>query len=405
MDITSRFLKYVSFYTASDEESASQSSTERQKALAAYLADELRSIGIDNAYMDKTGNVYGFLPSNCGSDDALGFLAHMDTSPAAPGENVKPRVIEYTGGDIRLGPDAVTSEAKFECLKNYVGKRLIVTDGTTLLGADDKAGIAEIVSAAEYLIAHPEIPRRPLAIAFTPDEEIGRGTDTFDLSAFRAKQAYTLDGGALGELEYECFNAASATLRVKGVNIHPGSAKNKMKNASLMAADFISRMPAAETPAHTEGYEGFYHLCEMKGDENEAVLKWIIRDHDRDKFEARKAFMADLAAFMDRVYGGGFTLETRDSYYNMRSLIEDGHMDLVENAKKAFLAEGVEPKIVAIRGGTDGAMLTYKGLPCPNLSVGGENFHGVHEFACVEDMETMVKVAVRLATVGIMNKE
>ena len=399
MDITSRFLKYVSFYTASDEDSPTQPSTARQKALASYLAEELRGLGIENAYADGTGNVYAYLPSNCGSEDALGLIAHMDTSPAAPGENVKPRVIEYAGGDIVLGGDTVTGEATFENLKNYVGKHLIVTDGTTLLGADDKAGVAEIVTAAEYLLAHPEIKRRPLAIAFTPDEEIGRGTDAFDLAAFRAKQAYTLDGGTLGELEYECFNAAAATVRVRGVNIHPGSAKDKMKNAALMAADFISRMPAAETPAHTEGYEGFYHLCEMKGDENEAVLKWIIRDHDRAKFEARKAFMTDLAAFMDRTYGGGFTVEIKDSYYNMRQLIEDGHMDLVENAKNAFLAEGVAPKIVAIRGGTDGAMLTYKGLPCPNLSVGGENFHGVHEFACVEDMETMVRVAVRLLTV------
>ncbi|MBQ6022964.1 MAG: peptidase T, partial [Clostridia bacterium] len=286
----------------------------------------------------------------------------------------------------------------FPNLKAYTGKHLIVTDGTTLLGADDKAGVAEIVTALETLLQSPGIRRKNVAVAFTPDEEIGRGTDNFDLSAFRAKEAYTVDGGTLGELEYECFNAAAATLTVKGVNIHPGSAKNKMKNAALMAADFISRMPAAQTPAHTEGYEGFYHLCEMKGDESNAALKWIVRDHDREKFERRKAFMQKLTDYMNEVYGGGFTLTLKDSYYNMRELIEDGHMDLIENAKAAFEKAGVTPKIVAIRGGTDGAMLTYKGLPCPNLSVGGENFHGVHEFACVEDMETMVRVIVRLAS-------
>ncbi len=395
MNVTERFLKYVSFHTTSDEDSPAQPSTERQKALAGALAEELRGMGIE-ARAEDTGCVYAFLPANCETDANIGFISHIDTSPSAPGDGIRPRTVLYTGGDIDLG-GAVTREKDFSCLKNYVGKRLIVTDGTTLLGADDKAGVAEIVSMAEYLLSHPEIRRKNIAIAFTPDEEIGRGTDAFDFSLFRAKEAYTVDGGALGEIEYECFNAAAATLTVKGVNIHPGSAKNKMKNASLMAADFISRMPAAETPAHTEQYEGFYHLCEMRGDESGAVLKWIVRDHDREKFEARKRFMQDLTDYMNRACGGGFTLELKDSYYNMRALIEDGHMDLVENAKAAFAAEGVQPVIKAIRGGTDGAMLTYKGLPCPNLSVGGENFHGVNEFACVEDMETMVRVLVQLA--------
>ena len=398
MDLTERFLKYVSFPTASDEESELTPSTPRQLALAEYLADELSGLGLEVKFDRASGCVYGYLPGNGGSDGAIGFISHMDTSPSAPGENIKPRVIAYSGGDIELGNGVVTSEKDFPNLKAYTGKHLIVTDGTTLLGADDKAGVAEIVTALETLLQSPGIRRKNVAVAFTPDEEIGRGTDNFDLSAFRAKEAYTVDGGTLGELEYECFNAAAATLTVKGVNIHPGSAKNKMKNAALMAADFISRMPAAQTPAHTEGYEGFYHLCEMKGDESNAALKWIVRDHDREKFERRKAFMQKLTDYMNEVYGGGFTLTLKDSYYNMRELIEDGHMDLIENAKAAFEKAGVPPKIVAIRGGTDGAMLTYKGLPCPNLSVGGENFHGVHEFACVEDMETMVRVIVRLAS-------
>ena len=396
MDIIERFLKYVSFPTASDEDSEAVPSTARQLKLGEALAEELTQLGLQTAFDRTTGCVYGLLPANCETEQTIGFIAHMDTSPAAPGENIRPRVIEYAGGDIDLGA-AVTREKDFPQLKEYVGKHLIVTDGTTLLGADDKAGVAEIVTAVETLLARPEIRRKNIAVAFTPDEEVGRGTDHFDLQAFRAAEAYTVDGGSLGELEYECFNAAAAKVTVKGVNIHPGSAKNKMKNAALMAADFIARMPAAETPAHTEGYEGFYHLCEIKGDEMGAVMKWIIRDHDRDKFEARKAFMTDLTAYMNRVYGNCFTLELKDSYYNMRALIEDGHMDLVNNAKAAFLKAGVTPKIVAIRGGTDGAMLTYKGLPCPNLSVGGENFHGVHEFACVEDMRKMTEVISLLA--------
>ena len=398
MELIERFLKYVSFPTASDEESEATPSTARQLALGEYLAQELTSLGLETAFDRAAGCVYGFLPANCDTDEAIGFISHMDTSPAAPGENISPRVIAYGGGDIALGNGIVTREKEFANLKNYKGKHLIVTDGSTLLGADDKAGVAEIVTAVETLLANPDIKRKNIAVAFTPDEEVGRGTDNFDLSAFRTKEAYTVDGGALGELEYECFNAAAAKLTVTGVNVHPGSAKNIMKNAALMAADFISRMPAAETPAHTEGYEGFYHLCEMKGDEMGATLKWIVRDHDMAKFEARKAFMRNLTDYMNSVYGGGFALELKDSYYNMRALIEDGHMDLIKNAADAFRKAGAEPKIVAIRGGTDGAMLTYKGLPCPNLSVGAENFHGVHEFACVEDMETMVRVIIHLAS-------
>ncbi len=397
MSLLDRFLTYVSFPTASDEESAAVPSTARQLKLGKYLADELISLVPEVRFNEATGCVYGFLPANDGTENAIGFISHMDTSPAAPGENIRPTVIAYEGGDIELGNGIVTDEKRFPFLSDYKGKHLIVTDGTTLLGADDKAGVAEIVTALEYFVAHPEEKHKGVAVAFTPDEEVGRGTENFELDAFKAKEAYTVDGGALGEIEYECFNAAAAKITVTGVNIHPGSAKNKMKNAALMAADLISRLPAAETPAHTEGYEGFYHLCEMRGDEMSATLKYIIRDHDRAKFEARKALMAETVRYMNALYGDCFALEMKDSYYNMRELIEDGHMDLIENAKAAMLKHGVTPRIVAIRGGTDGAMLTYRGLPCPNLSVGGENFHGVHEFACVEDMEKMVKVICELS--------
>ena len=396
MDLITRFLTYVSFPTASDEDSDATPSTARQLKLGRRLADELKALGLETRFNEQTGCVYGFLHGNDGTDAAIGFISHMDTSPAAPGENIKPRVIDYAGGDIDLGNGVVTAEKRFPNLKEYAGKRLIVTDGTTLLGADDKAGVAEIVTMLEYFVTHPEEKHKNIAVAFTPDEEVGRGTENFELDAFKAKEAYTVDGGALGEIEYECFNAAAAKITVSGVNVHPGSAKNIMKNAALMAAEFVSRMPAAETPAHTEGYEGFYHLCELRGDEMGATVKYIIRDHDRAKFEARKAFMEETVRYMNAVYGGGFALELKDSYYNMRELIEDGHMNLIENAKAAMLKNGVAPKIVAIRGGTDGAMLTYKGLPCPNLSVGAENFHGVHEFACVEDMEKMVKVIAAL---------
>ncbi|MBQ7638859.1 MAG: peptidase T [Clostridia bacterium] len=396
MDIKERFLKYVSFHTSSDEESVSCPSTARQLALAEYLADELKSIGLHDACFTEKGYVYAHLASNCGSDETIGFIAHMDTSPSAPGDNVRPRSFIYEGGDIELGGGVVTAVKDFPFLSDYKNKELIVTDGTTLLGADDKAGVAEIMSAVEYLVNHPEIKRKNVSVAFTPDEEVGRGTESFDIEKFGAKAAYTVDGGALGEIEYECFNASSAKITVKGVNIHPGSAKNKMKNAVLMAADFVSRLPAAETPAHTEGYEGFYHLCEMSGDESSAVIKLIIRDHSREKFENRKEFIRNLTHFMNSVYGECFSAEIKDSYYNMRELIEQGSMWLVEDAENAMKTAGVSPKIVAIRGGTDGAMLTYKGLPCPNLSTGGENFHGVHEFVCVNDMKKMVEVILNL---------
>lgn len=391
MDVKTRFLKYVSFHTTSDETSNTVPSTKRQLRLAEHLASELESIGLESVSLDRFGRVYAFLPGNVENAEALGFIAHMDTSPDASGENVKPRTIKYEGGDA-----GHIRAADFPSLAKCVGEELIITDGTTLLGADDKAGIAEIVTAAEYLASHPEVKHRGMAICFTPDEEIGCGADHFDFSKFFAKAAYTVDGGELGELEYENFNAASAVVSVHGVNIHPGEAKNKMKNAVLMAADFVSRMPAAETPAHTEGYEGFYHVSDIEGNETEARIAMIIRDHDADKFAARKRFVERLCEYLNGVYGEGcFTLEMKDSYYNMKEKILP-HMELIRNAEAAFRSAGVEPRIVPIRGGTDGARLSYEGLPCPNLSTGGVNFHGVHEYIPVSSLEKMVQVILAL---------
>ncbi len=398
MDVISRFLDYVSYHTTSDEESETYPSTERQKLLGRRLAEELKALGAEDAHMDEFGCVYAYIPGNGGdAPEPIGFIAHMDTSPAAPGNDIKPRLLTYTGGDIPLSDTEVTAVKDFPFLEQYAGQRLIVTDGTTLLGADDKAGVAEIVTAAETLLSDPSIRHRGVAVCFTPDEEVGAGTDHFDFEAFRAKRAYTVDGGALGEIEYENFNAAAVTLRVKGVNIHPGSAKNKMKNAVLLANEFITRLPPAETPAHTEGYEGFYHVCSMNGDENAAAVKLIIRDHDRTLFEKRKAFVERLCDYLNGVYGAGtFEAEIKDSYYNMKEKIEP-HFDLITAAEEAFRKAGVQPKTVPIRGGTDGAMLSWKGLPCPNLSTGGENFHGVHEFVSADAMETMVQVLINLA--------
>lgn len=391
MNVLDRFLTYVSFHTTSSEDSATVPSTERQLRLAEHLVSELNAIGLERVTLDRYGRVYAFLPGNVEGAEPLGFIAHMDTSPDASGENVKPRIIKYEGGDaghIKL--------SDFPSLGKCVGEELVITDGTTLLGADDKAGIAEIVTAAEYLKAHPELKHRGMAICFTPDEEIGCGADHFDFSRFPAKAAYTVDGGELGELEYENFNAASAVVTVHGVNIHPGEAKNKMKNAVLMAVEFVSRMPAAETPAHTEGYEGFYHVSDIEGNETLARVAMIIRDHDAEKFAAKKRFVEELCAYLNGVYGeGSFELTLKDSYYNMKEKILP-HMELVHNAEAAFKAAGVEPKIVPIRGGTDGARLSYEGLPCPNLSTGGVNFHGVHEYIPVSSLEKMVQVILAL---------
>ncbi len=390
-EVIERFLKYVSFHTTSDENSTSVPSSARQLELGKYLEKELGDIGLSDVTLDEYGRVYAYLPTNVDGAEAIGFIAHMDTSPDAEGKNIKPRIIKYEGGDAgHIKADS------FPALKKYVGQELIITDGTTLLGADDKAGIAEIVTAAKYLKEHPEVPHKAVAICFTPDEEIGCGADHFDFARFKAKAAYTVDGGELGELEYENFNAASAIVTVNGVNIHPGEAKNKMKNAALLAVDFVSRMPQAETPAHTEGYEGFYHVSDIDANETKARVAMIIRDHDRDKFEARKRFIENLCAYMNGVYGEGtFELCMKDSYYNMREKILP-HMDLVENAKNAFREVDIEPNVAPIRGGTDGARLSYDGLPCPNLSTGGMNFHGVHECIPVQSMEKMVRVILKL---------
>ena len=398
MEVTQRFLKYVSFDTTSSETSDTVPTTDHQKVLGRYLAQELAELGLEGAHMDDNGYVYALLPATPGCQaPALGLIAHMDTSPAVSGADIHPEIVTYQGGDLPLKKAGSLKVKDFPFLERYIGQELIVTDGTTLLGADDKAGVAEIVTACEYLLAHPEVPHRAIAVCFTPDEEVGKGADHFDPEKFSARAAYTVDGGELGEIEYENFNAAAVTLTVEGVNIHPGSAKNKMKNAILLANQFISLLPAAEAPAHTEGYEGFYHVTDLAGNESQVVLHAIIRDHDLEKFNARKAFVERLTAYLNDQWGrGAFRLDMKDSYYNMKEKIRP-HMELIENAKAAMEAVGVEPVIVPIRGGTDGARLSWeRDIPCPNLCTGGANFHGVHEFIPVPSMEKMVQVLVEL---------
>ena len=402
MNAIDRFLRYVTYDTQSAEGSDTCPSTEKQKVLGQALADELGQLGLYNAHMDEHGYVYAWLPATPGCEGVpcVGLVAHMDTSPDAPGAGVKARIVRYEGGDLVLNEEKgiVMRAAEFESLARYQGQDLIVTDGTTLLGADDKAGVAEIMTAVAYLAEHPEVPHGRIAVCFTPDEEVGQGADHFDVEGFGAAVAYTVDGGELGEIEYENFNAANAGVFVHGVNIHPGSAKNKMKNALLIALEFAALLPPAETPGHTEGYEGFYHLHDMKGNETEAQLHYLIRDHDRDRFEARKAFLARAAAFLNDKYGAG-TVEVavKDSYYNMKEQIEP-HMYLILRARAAMEAAGVTPVVVPIRGGTDGARLSYMGLPCPNLSTGGLNFHGVHEYIPADALLKMTQVLVNLVT-------
>ena len=402
MNAIDRFLRYVTYDTQSAEGSDTCPSTEKQKVLGQALADELGQLGLYNAHMDEHGYVYAWLPATPGCEGipCVGLVAHMDTSPDAPGAGVKARIVRYEGGDLVLNEEKgiIMRAAEFESLARYQGQDLIVTDGTTLLGADDKAGVAEIMTAVAYLAEHPEVPHGRIAVCFTPDEEVGQGADRFDVEGFGAAVAYTVDGGELGEIEYENFNAANAGVFVHGVNIHPGSAKNKMKNALLIALEFAALLPPAETPGHTEGYEGFYHLHDMKGNETEAQLHYLIRDHDRDRFEARKAFLARAAAFLNDKYGAG-TVEVavKDSYYNMKEQIEP-HMYLILRARAAMEAAGVTPVVVPIRGGTDGARLSYMGLPCPNLSTGGLNFHGVHEYIPADALLKMTQVLVNLVT-------
>ena len=396
--VAQRFLRYVSFETTSDEFSETCPSTAGQKRLGAVLVAEMLAMGIADAHMDENGYVYGTVPG----DPALptiGLIAHMDTAPDLSGADIKPRIVEYTGGDIVLNEreNIVMRAASFESLANCVGKHLIVTDGTTLLGADDKAGVAEILTAAERLITSRQ-PHATLKIGFTPDEEVGRGADLFNVEKFAADYAYTVDGGALGELEYENFNAAGAKADFKGLNIHPGSAKDKMINSQYLAMEFQSLLPVHQKPETTEGYEGFIHLTDMEGSVEQSTLRYIIRDHDMEKFLEKKRVMEAAAAFLNAKYGDGtVTLTLRDSYYNMRQKIEPC-MYIVERAKRAMEKVGMQPLEVPIRGGTDGARLSYMGLPCPNLCTGGYNFHGRYEYICIEDMELCTDLLVEILT-------
>lgn len=396
-----RLLNYVSYDTESDEASESCPSTAKQLVLAEQLRQELIELGASDVRMSEYGYLFARIPAT--SDEkvpVLGFIAHMDTSPALSGADVKPRIVQdYDGGDIVLNEEKqiVMKVADFSFLPELKGEDLIVTDGTTLLGADDKAGIAEIMTMAEHLLTHPEIKHGEICIGFTPDEEIGRGADRFDVADFGADIAYTVDGGALGELEYENFNAASGKVTIHGASIHPGSAKLKMKNALLIGMEFQSLLPTFENPMYTEGYEGFYHLDVMNGSVEEAQMDYIIRDHDRAKFEEKKRFFADAAAFLNRKYGEGTVVcEIRDSYYNMREKIEPC-MYLIDTAEAAMRACGVEPIVVPIRGGTDGARLSYIGLPCPNLCTGGYNYHGKYEFIPVGSLEKTTEILVEIA--------
>ena len=398
MTVSDRLLKYVSFATTSDESSETCPSTEGQKVLGQALVDEMKAMGINDACMDENGYVYGTVP---GMKDApvIGLIAHMDTAPDCSGKNIRPRIVEYTGEDVVLNenPRTVLSEKDFPILKNSIGKHLIVTDGTTLLGADDKAGVAAILTAAEELMRE-KTPHATLRIGFTPDEEIGRGADRFDLEHFGADYAYTVDGGTLAELEYENFNAAAARVTVTGRNVHPGSAKNCMVNSMQIAMEFHSLLPVHDRPESTEGYEGFSHLIHMDGEVEKSTLEYIIRDHDREKFEHRKEQFHQIARFLNERYGEGTVkVELKDSYYNMRCKIEPV-IHIVEAAKEAMVKAGLEPRVVPIRGGTDGARLSYEGLPCPNLFTGGENFHGRFEYIPIEDMEACVRVLKNILT-------
>lgn len=401
--VLERFLNYVTIDTQSSEEREAFPSTEKQKDLARLLFDEMKNLGVKDVFFDETyGYVYAKLPANGvgQGEQTIGFLAHMDTSPETSGRNVKPRIVrDYDGNDIVLNEEEqiVLSVERFPELKNYVGQQLIVTDGSTLLGADDKAGIAEIMTLIEHLMEHPSIEHGPIAICFTPDEEVGAGVDHIDLERFGADVAYTVDGGALGELEYENFNAASAKVKVHGITVHPGEAKNKMKNAAIIAMEFQGMLPQEQVPAHTEDYEGFFHLTDMQGEVEYAELNYIIRDHNRKEFEKRKHMIEQIALFLNEKYGEKTVeIEVKDSYYNMKEKIDPDYFYLIENARKCMEDLGIVPKIQPIRGGTDGARLSFMGLPCPNLCAGGHNFHGKYEYCVVESMEKIVELLLGL---------
>ena len=401
MDIVERFLKYVSFDTQSAEESDSVPSTAKQLVFAKYLRDELKDEGFDDVEMDDMGYVYATLKSNMKKDvPTIGFISHYDTSPDCSGKDVKPRIIRnYDGSDIELSPGIVSSTKKFPELLAHKGEDIIVTDGHTLLGADDKAGIAEIVQAMCWLRDHDEIKHGDIRMGFNPDEEIGMGAHHFDVEKFGCEWAYTMDGGDIGDLEFENFNAASAKITIKGVSVHPGYAKGKMINANRLAAEFAAMLPADETPETTEGYEGFYHLLGIESNIEQAKLSYIIRDHDREKFEDRKAFIAECVKKMNEKYGEGtVTADVKDQYYNMKEKI-DPNMHVIDIVLKAMQDCGVAPKVEPIRGGTDGAQLSFKGLPCPNIFAGGVNFHGPYEFVSIQVMEKAMQVVVKICEI------
>ncbi len=400
MNITERFLKYVSFHTTSDDSTNLTPSTPGQMVFAQYLVEELTAIGLTEITLDKNGYVMATLPANTDKViPTIGFIAHLDTSPDMSGKNIKSRVVEnYDGNDILLNEEKVIvlETSKYPEIAKYKGQDIIVTDGTTLLGADDKAGIAEIVTAMEYLIVHPEIKHGKIRIAFTPDEEIGQGAHHFDVEQFGAEWAYTMDGGEIGELEFENFNAAAAKVTFNGLNVHPGYAKHKMKNSIRIAHQFISMLPRHETPEHTEGYEGFYHLMSMEGNVEKTTLNYIIRDHDRDRFERRKKEMQHLVNKINAEFGENTaTVELKDQYYNMREKVEP-LMHIVDLAATAMKEVGITPNIKPIRGGTDGSQLSFKGLPCPNIFAGGHNFHGRFEYVPVQSMEKATQVIVTI---------
>ena len=399
MNITERFLKYVSFCTTSDEETNMTPSTPEQMEFAKYLAAELKEIGMQEVTLDENGYVMATLPANAEGKPTIGFIAHMDTAPDASGKNVKARIVEnYDGQDIVLNAEKniVFEVAKYPEILDYKGQDIIVTDGTTLLGADDKAGLAEIVSACEYLIQHPEIQHGKIRVGFTPDEEIGQGADHFDVEKFGCDFAYTMDGGAVGELEYENFNAAGCKVKVHGVNVHPGYGYHKMINSMRIANHFATMLPRWETPEHTQGYEGFYHLIAMNGTVEETTLQYIIRDHDRARFESRKREIEHLARKINQEYGEGtIEVEIRDQYYNMREKVEPV-MHIVTLVEEAMKEVGVTPKVQPIRGGTDGARLSFEGLPCPNIFAGGVNFHSRFEYLPIPSMEKAMQVILQI---------
>ena len=404
-----RLMRYMKIDTQSDDASDARPSTQKQHDLARVLYNELCDMGVQAHYDTQHCYVYARLP---GEEPAIGFVAHMDTSPACSGRNVNPRIVEnYQGQNIVLSAvstpagtsSVVMRTSDFPELLSHIGEDLIVTDGTTLLGSDDKSGVAEIMNLFAYYTDHPEIPHRTICAAFTPDEEIGRGTENFDIEAFGAPVAYTVDGGKLGEIEYECFNAAAATVEITGRSVHPGDAKNVMINASLVGMEFNALLPVSDRPEHTEGYEGFYHLSTMDGSVDHAVLKYIIRDHDSEKFAARKDFMVKAAAFINdkyRAFAGSdvIRITLRDQYYNMAIPLKE-HMELITVAQEAMNRLGITPIVLPIRGGTDGAALTYRGIPCPNLCTGGYNFHGRYEYASVQEVEKSAELLILLAAV------